>query len=337
MSKVGVVLWGMGKMGSALAKLVSEKSSLQLKGAIDINPKLVGKDIGEILGTTKIGIPISSDSSEVLSQCVPQDVVVITTGSHVPQVLPIIRKATSHQLNVLSSAEEMAFPSVKHPKLAAEINEMARKASVRVMGTGVNPGFIFDLLAITLTGACHHVRGVKAYRAIDLSVYGKVVIEAMGLGLEPEEFERKVEKKEVVGHVGFEESVELIAKALGFIIEKKEETLKPIIATVPRSTDVVDIKAGQVAGCNHSFRAYSEGKLIIELVHPISVMPHLEGYDVLDELEIDGEPPIHLRIKPAVEGKLATTAMLVNMIPLLHHAPTGLISMLDVPIPRCIS
>lgn len=337
MKSMGVVVWGMGKMGRTIAQLVLEKQCLKLKGAIDCDPKLIGKDIGDVLGTARVGVAISSDAEEVLARCTPDDVAVIATGSHVPQVFPLIKEAVSRKLNVISTAEEMAYPGAQYPELAAQIDEMAKEKGVRVMGTGVNPGFILDLLVITLTGACHRVRKVKARRTIDLSVYGASVMSAMGIGLEPDEFRHRVRQKTVVGHVGFHESVALIAKALSMKIDRIEETLNPIVAVVGRSTDVVEIKAGHVAGCDHSFRAYSEGRLVIELIHPITVMPHLEGLETSDEIEIDADPGISLKIKPAIEGKHATTAMVVNMIPLLRHAPSGLVSMLDAPIPRCCS
>ena len=140
-----------------------------------------------------------------------------------------------------------------------------------------------------------------------------------------------------MGHIGFRQSIMLIAKALGWTIEDIVEERQPIITNVRRKTNYVDVTPGNVAGCRHTARAYSCGREVIFLEHPQQVCPEAEGVRTGDYVIIDGDPPVNLRIEPEIPGGTGTMAMAVNMIPLVVNAPPGLLTMIDLPVPRSIS
>lgn len=56
-----------------------------------------------------------------------------------------------------------------------------------------------------------------------------------------------------------------------------------------------------------------------------------------DEIVIDGNPPIKLKIENGIFGDTATVAMMVNVIPNLLHARYGLITMKDINIPSFLN
>ena len=138
----------------------------------------------------------------------------------------------------------------------------------------------------------------------------------------------------IVGHVGFRQSIMLIANALGWHIQEIVEEREPIISKVRRTTDYVDVAPGNVAGCRHTARAYADGREVILLEHPQQVCPELEGIQTGDYILIDGDPPVDLRIEPEIPGGTGTMAIAVNMIPLVMSAPSGLLTMADLPVPR---
>ncbi|MBO8161221.1 MAG: NADP-binding protein [Thermosipho sp. (in: Bacteria)] len=329
-----IVSWGLGAMGRGIAKNIIESSSMKLVGAIDLNPEYMGKDVGEIVETQNTGILVSKDK-EIIEKTNP-DLVVIATSSFVKDVLPQIEYAVKNHCNVITIAEEMAYPFDSHEEEAIYMDSLAKRYGVTILGTGVNPGFVLDTLIIALTGVCNKVNKIVARRINDLSPFGKTVMETQGVGTTPEEFEEGIKSGKIVGHIGFPQSIRMIAKALGWNITDIKEERKPIISNVHRETPVVKVEPGMVAGCNHSAKAYIGDEVVIEMQHPQQIHPHLEGVETGDYIEIYGDPDINLAIKPEIPGGKATIAIATNMIPIVIEAQPGLKTMADLPVPRSI-
>jgi 4-hydroxy-tetrahydrodipicolinate reductase len=336
MKKIRVALWGLGAMGSGMARLVLEKSGLELVGGIDMRPDYVGKDLGDVLGVgRKLGVIVANDPSKVLD---PEkvDLVVIATTSWTKEQVPDLRKILTCGIDCISIAEEMASPEAQNPELAAEIDALAKKHGVTILGTGVNPGFVLDLLVVLLSGVCHHVERIEASRVNDLSPYGPTVMKTQGVGTTPEEFAKGVAEGTIVGHVGFPESIRMISDALGLGVTRIEQTREPIVSKVYRETSHVKIAPGMVAGCAHIAIGYAGDKPVVKLVHPQQVHPHLEGQGTGDYINIYGKPEIHIATGPEIAGGIATMGIAVNMIPHVVAATPGLKNMMDLPVPAAL-
>jgi hypothetical protein len=331
-----VVVWGTGQMGGGMIRLVRRKEGIELVGVISARKEREGMDVGTAIGEKEpMGLAISTDAAALLKRVGP-DVVLQATSSRVVDALPEIETALNARANVISIAEEMSFPRASSPDLADRIETLAKKNGVSVLGTGINPGFVLDLLVIALTGVCFRVDSIVARRVNDLSPYGPSVLRTQGVGITPEEFERGVADGSVVGHFGFPESIMMIAKSLGWEIEHIEQTREPIVSEVERKTPFVTVKPGQTAGCKHTGIGYMEGKPVITLVHPQQVHPGLAGVTTGDYIEIKGEPNVSLAGSPEIPGGVGTEALAVNMIPRVVAAAPGLYSMADLPVPAAI-
>jgi 4-hydroxy-tetrahydrodipicolinate reductase len=330
-----VLVWGLGAMGSGVARNIVKKEDLRLVGAVEKDPERIGKDLGEYLGEERTGRLVYSDIEKEIVETRP-DIVVIATNSFVKEVLPKIEAAARHHVDILTIAEEMAFPFVSHPEESEVLENIAWRYGVSILGTGINPGFVLDLLIIAMTGACLKVNRIEARRINDLSPFGKTVMETQGVGTTPEEFKKGIEKGDIVGHIGFQQSIAMIGNALGWEIDRIEESREPIISNTERKTAVAHVKPGMVAGCKHVGRGYCGDKLMIELVHPQQILPETEGVDTGDYIDIYGDPEIHLSIKPEIPGGKGTIALATNMIPAVIEAAPGLIEMSELPIPRCL-
>lgn len=330
-----VLVWGLGAMGSGVARNIVKKEDLRLVGAVEKDPERIGKDLGEYLGEERTGRLVYSDIEKAIVETRP-DIVVIATNSFVKEVLPKIEAAARHHVDILTIAEEMAFPFVSHPEESEVLENIAWRYGVSILGTGINPGFVLDLLIIAMTGACLKVNRIEARRINDLSPFGKTVMETQGVGTTPEEFKKGIEKGNIVGHIGFQQSIAMIGNALGWEIDRIEESREPIISNTERKTAVAHVKPGMVAGCKHVGRGYCGDKLMIELVHPQQILPETEGVDTGDYIDIYGDPEIHLSIKPEIPGGKGTIALATNMIPAVIEAAPGLLEMSELPIPRCL-
>ncbi len=336
MKKFRVVQWGLGAMGSGMARLVLEKEGLELVGGIDMRPDYVGKDLGEVLGAgRKLGVKVTNDPATVLDKT-KVDLVVIATTSWAKEQMPDLRSILSAGINCISIAEEMSAPEAQSPALAEELDALAKKHGVSILGTGVNPGFVLDLLVVTLSGVCHKVERIEASRVNDLSPYGPTVMKTQGVGTTPEQFAAGVADGSIVGHVGFPESIRMISDALGLCVTRIEESREPIISTVYRETAHVKVAPGMVAGCAHVAVGYAGDKPVLKLVHPQQIHPHLEGQGTGDYINIYGKPEIHMSTGPEIAGGIATMGVAVNMIPHVVAATPGLKSMLDLPVPAAL-
>ena len=328
-----IIHWGLGAMGGGMAKLLDSKIGVESIGAIDGDPSKEGKTLAQLLGVKSQAI-VSNDAPRVLQA--EADVVLIATGSFTREVFPQIELALKAKKNIICIAEEMAFPHQQEPELADKIHSLALENAVTVLGTGINPGFVLDLLIVALTGACYEVKEIKASRINDLSPFGPTVMKTQGVGISPEEFAAGVEAGTIVGHVGFPESMAMVATALGWELDEVRQAKEPIIATKPRKTPYVTVAPGMVAGCRHTAYGLKDGKILITLIHPQQVHPENEGIETGDFIEIWGEPNISLAIQPEIPGGIGTIALAVNSIPNVINASPGLVNMTELPVPTAL-
>ncbi len=330
MSDIKVVSWGLGAMGAGIAKLVNSKKDMKLVGAIDKDPAKIGKDLGEIINSDDLGVEVVDEFDYSKDKA---DLAVIATSSFTEVVFPMIKKAVEAGLNVVTIAEEMAYPQAQNPELAKKIDNLAKENGVSVLGTGINPGFVLDTLILAMTGVCLDVEKIEASRINDLSPFGPTVMETQGVGTTPEEFEKGIEDGSIVGHIGFQESVKMIADSLELELDEIKETREAIISETHRETPHVTVEPGMVAGCKHIAYGMKDGEEVIVLEHPQQIHPEKEDVDTGDYINIIGDPDVNLSIKPEIPGGKGTQAVAVNMIPPVVEAKEGLVSMKDLRVP----
>ncbi len=334
---VKVIIWGFGAMGAGMAETLLKKKGVEIVGAIDIEPKL-GNSIYDYIdmerGNNK---DIIIKSSEEVIKEGEADIVIIATDSFTRKAFDKIKYCLERKINVITTAEEMAYPQAQEPKLAKELDRIGKENKVTVLGTGINPGLIMDLLVIALTGACTDIDYIKAKRVNDLSPFGPAVMEEQGVGNTLDEFNKRVEDNTLAGHVGFPESINMVADAIGWeLTDKVKQTKEPIVSNVYRKTPHVEVEPGEVAGCRMMGYGYIDKEIKIEMEHPQQIEPQLEGVNTGDYINIKGTPDINMAIKPEIPGGIGTIAMCVNMIPHVINASPGLKTMLDLPVPRAI-
>ena len=333
--KVKVVIWGLGAMGSGMAKMILKKSGFKICGICDKNPDYVGKSLGEIFNINHRGTIIQENIEDVIGSK-PCDVVLLATDSFTEKAYPKIKWLIEHKVNVICTAEEMAYPYANKPELAQSIDSLAKANGVTVLGTGVNPGMMMDLLVLFLTGVCEDVSHLDVSRINSLSPFGKTVMNEQGVGLTIKEFNEKNDEGEIAGHIGFKESMGMIGKGLGIDITNFRQQMAPIITSVERISPYGFAAKGNVAGIEMTAQGDYKDQEFITMNHPQQIEPQLEGVKTGDYIKITGKPNINMAITPEVDGGIGTIAICVNMIPHVINAKPGLKSMIDLPVPRAI-
>ncbi len=325
-----VVQMGVGAIGREVCRLVLDRPHLRLVGAIDTDKDLVGRSLSEVLGLKEdCGVTISNDVEGTLDACEPE-VVIHTTTSRLPEVVHEIEHAARHGANVVSSTEELLFPRLNRPGEAARLEVAARDNNVAILGTGVNPGFVMDTLAVLATAVCSEVELIECRRVVDAATRRQPLQLKVGAGLSVAEFNSLLAQGKM-GHVGLTESIALIATALGWQWDNIDQRTEPVIARRDIRTDYVQVRTGQVAGIHNIGWATVEGRERIRL----DLQMYVGAEEPMDEVVIRGKPNMTLCIPGGTPGDLATAAILVNAVPIIANAEPGLLTMLDIPIIRC--
>jgi hypothetical protein len=329
---IRVAVWGTGMMGQGLLGfLLDRPNDVDLTGVIVTNPAKEGRTVGELLGRP-CDVKMTTDFASVLAG--KPDVVCICTQSFLHEITDQVEPAVKAGVNVVCIAEKLAYPWASDPAWAERFDALAKEHGVSILGTGINPGFILDALIVMWTSINLRVDRIEAQRVNDLSPFGPTVMKTQGVGTTVAEFEAGVADGSIVGHIGFPESIHLIGRALGWKFDRVEETREPIVTTVERSTPHVTVKAGDVAGCKQIGRGYVGDELKIELIHPQQIHPEMEGVNTGDYIRVFGDPMVNMSTAPEIPGGKGTYASTGNYIPLIVDAPAGMLTVVDLPIPR---
>jgi len=320
--------YGLGPIGIAIVRQIAKRTGFRSVGGIDIDPAKADRDLGEVAGLpTALRAPVFAAADAAFKRIKP-DVVVLSTSSSLRTVLPQIEGILEARVPIVSTTEELSYPTGANRRIAGRIDKAARKAKVAVLGTGVNPGFVMDALPIALTGVCERVDWVTVDRIQDAGIRRLPFQQKIGAGLTAEQFLARVEAG-TVRHVGLAESISMIADALGWRLTRITDDIRPKIAERRISSDVITVEPGFVCGIVQDGIGYRGEERLIRL----HMEAYLGAYESFDAVRIGGSPPLDMKLVGGVHGDIATASIVVNSIPKILNAPPGLHTMRTLPLP----
>jgi hypothetical protein len=325
---IRVVHVGLGPIGAGVLRQVAARKGFKIVGAVDIDPAKVGRDLGEVAAVGRqLKIRVSDDAKKTIKAAKP-DVVVLCTSSSMKGVLGQIEAILKLRVPIVSTTEELAYPTKGNMRYARAVHQMAKKAKVAVLGTGVNPGFVMDALPIMLTGVCERVEAIKVERIQDARIRRLPFQQKIGAGLTREQFQKKVDDGSV-RHVGLAESVSMIADALGWKLDRITDEIQPKMATETVASEFLAVDPGYVCGIVQDGIGSKGGQPVITL--------HMEAYlgapESYDSVEIVGSPALKSKVAGGVHGDIATASIVVNSLPKILDVAPGLHTMRDMPLP----
>lgn len=332
MKKIKVIQYGLGAMGSKMAEFVLKKEELELVAVIVKSEDKIGKDIGEVLKWNK-KVGVKCYTSDYVFKNIKADVMLHAAVSYVPKVWEQIKPAVESGINVITIAEEMSYPFVKYKKLCKEIDTLAKKHKVTVLGSGINPGFAMDYFVLALTGIVHSVNKIKVTRLINFAPFGQAIQNNIGIGLTVSEFKKGVANKLLPVHIGLPECIYMLSNSLKWNIDKIIETKEPVITKkFLKVPGYKSIPAGHVSGFNQRAIAYSKGKekIVLEELGRVD-----QKLDYKNTVYLYGYPNI-IESMNVPSGDLTTTSHAVNLIPAVLNSKPGLLTMLDISLTPCL-
>lgn len=330
MARIRLVLSGVGGVGLNMVRLSRERAGLEVVSAYSRNSELSGRDLGELAGGPPMGATVTTQQEALAADA---DVLLIATTSFLREVEDDIHAGIEAGFNVVCTAEEMASSYDIDSHIARAIDEHAREKGVTAIGAGANPGYIYEVVGLALTGAAWHVDRIRTRRVVDLSGFSTTVLRRLGIGFDADTFAQRVRDHAIYGHIGFPHTMRLFARRFGLELERIEETIEPRLADQPIGTAAVKVEAGESAGFVQTTTGFVDGKewFIAEFIGNID-LASIE-LSPQDSYEIEGLPTIRGVVEPGFNPQLTTIASLANQLPHVVKAPAGLISVTDLPIP----
>ncbi len=325
-SPIRVIQYGLGPIGAAILRAAIQRPGIKIVGALDIDPGKIGRDAGEVAGLDRpLGVAVSADAASLMRATRPR-LVLHSTVSSLAEAMPQLTQCVESGASVISTCEELSYPTAQHPEMAHELDLRAKMHRVAVLGTGVNPGFVMDALPIALTAACQRVDRIEIRRVVDAAQRRLPLQQKIGAGLSLEEF-GELARSQKIRHVGLLESLYMVADAVGWKLDQVSETLDPVVAERVRKSPHITVRPGQAAGVHQRAVGRMGGREVIVL----DLEMYLEAEDPGDSMRIDGIPGLSMKIPGGIHGDVATAAMVVNAIPRVLAARPGRLTMKDLP------
>ncbi len=260
------------------------------------------------------------------------DVVVIATTSFLAGIADDVRDAVEAGSNVITTAEEAAYPWANDAAVADRLDALARSRGVTVLGAGLNPGFAFDALVLTACGVVPEVASLHVERVVDLSGFGAAVLNRIGVGHSAESFEEGRRSGQVTGHVGFPQSMRVVAARLGVRIERIDRELEPIFAERQLAASSLTVEPGRTAGFRQRYLASAGGRLWFEALFTGHVAPAEIGLEPRDAMEISGpHGGVSMAVTPGMNPQSGSASIVANSVRRVVDAAPGWTTVADLP------
>jgi 2,4-diaminopentanoate dehydrogenase len=322
--RIRVALFGFGRVGRAMATLLTRRAGVEVVAVI--SRSLAGQPARDHVPGLTAPLVITSDAERALAGARPH-VVLHATAPRLSDVSGQLMMALQTGCHVISTCEELAYPWVVHRDAAEALDRAARRSDVSLLGTGVNPGFVFDALVLEALSSRWSPTAITVSRVTDASSFGPAVRGRLGLGLQPAAFDAMVAAGDVAGHVGFRESMDLVGAALGVEVDTFEESLRPVVAERSES----GVAAGLTAGFTQLAVGTCRGGLRFEFRLSLHLWPRTLGLEIVDSVGIeDGGSTYEMQMRPASPPVETAAAQMVNAIPHVLVAEPGLRTRLDM-------
>jgi 4-hydroxy-tetrahydrodipicolinate reductase len=185
-----------------------------------------------------------------------------------------------------------------------------------------------DTLPIALTASCRRVDRVSVSRIQDARNRRLPFQQKIGAGLTTEQFQKRVADGSIK-HVGFTESIAMIADALGWTLDRISDKVDAKIAQVTISSEYLAVDPGYVCGIVQEGIGYRKKEPVIRLY----MEAYLGAPETYDAIEIEGSPRLSVKVAGGIHGDAATAALVVNSVPKVLAASPGLHTMSDMPLP----
>jgi len=331
MNKIKAIVYGLGGINQVVVRYLLEKD-VDIVGAIDISPHLVGRDLGEVVGlSTTVGVAVSSDAESVLSR--QADIAVVSVFSQMDRMYEILESCIRRGLNVITPAEEALYPWDVSPVLATRLDCLSKAHGVTVTGGGAQDSFRVNIVSL-LTGASHRIDSVLVRQLGNLGRLGAESLKNYYIGESAATFRTMTERSTPL--FSLRVCLAAVLADLGLRVESSDTSVEPLVAEADTPVKLLpggQVGKGRVLGMHKTIRIRTD-KGIDFYGEQISRVAPLVGDapTSVSECIITGSPRLHLRIEATdAEANSSAAASIVNRIPDVINSEPGYITIEKLP------
>lgn len=336
--KVKVVQFGTGKMAVYTMRYVLEKGG-EIVGAIDVNPNVIGKDIGTIMGKEPMNVKVTAlDDAEAMLKEVKPDICVVETMSLIKDVEEALMLCAKLGINAITTCEEAFYPWNSNPTVTKALDEMAKKTGCTISGSGYQDIYWGQLIT-SIAGSTQKITKIKGSSSYNVEDYGIALAKAHGAGLTLSEFDKQVASVDRISGEEREKIIESgeylpsymwnvngwLCSKLGLTIKSQTQVTIPTTykEDIYSSTLEETVKAGDATGMSAVVTTETEEGITIES-ECIGKVYSPEEYDK-NEWTVYGEPDTTITVAKPATVEL-TCGTIVNRIPDVINAEPGYVT-----------
>ena len=342
MEKIRVVQYGTGKMSVYTMRYVFEKGA-EIVGAVDINPEVIGKDIGDIMGCEKKGVKVTAiDKAEEMLKEVKPDICIVTTMSLLEDVKKALKLCAKLGINAITTCEEAFYSFNSNPTESIKIDWLARMNNCTITGSGYQDIYWGELIS-AIASSTHKITKIKGSSSYNVEDYGIALAEAHGAGLTIEEFDEKIASVDRMSKEELDKLIESgqytpsymwnvngwLAKKLGLTVKSQSQQCVPTTykEDIASSTLNMTVKQGDATGMSAIVTTETEEGITIES----ECIGKVYGPDEFDKNEwtVIGEPETTITVNRPATVEL-TCATIVNRLPDVINAQPGFVPTCDM-------
>ncbi|WP_371783215.1 NAD(P)H-dependent amine dehydrogenase family protein [Streptosporangium subroseum] len=334
-----VVQWATGAVGRYSLRNVITRPEFDLAGVLVYDPDKVGQDAGTLVGLPEAGVVCTDDVDEILAMdadCVlHMPLPASYFGGGQPTDVETICALLAAGKNVITTTG-FVYPKCYGPGVVERLETACRIGGSSLHGTGINPGFMSDLLPLALTGLSSRVDHIYVRETSDFRGHPsrQIVVDLFGFTRSAKDYTAAVRPFRAFQRSLFAESVQFVAENLDVVLDGVDESDEFELATEEFEISAGLVRVDTVCASRWTFTGLVRGRpfMTVECVYKADATKVHRWSEPGFSIHIEGIPQMTLSVGEISHGLAGAAAHAVNSVAAVCAAPPGIHTALDLPL-----